>query len=133
MQGLLVLISAFGLLASTASAQTGAYQQATVIKVENHLTSATHVGDNPSDAPLEPDVYAHDISVRAGCNIYVGHYQSATSYLPGAFTANRQIPVRVGKHKLDFNVPGYGDLEVPIIKRRKADSACTRVERVRAL
>lgn len=81
------------------------YQQATVIKVDKFQIPSTYVGGSPTDAPLEPEVYAYDIGLRLNCDLYVGRYQSPTDYLPSIFTRNHSVDVRVQKHILYVSLP----------------------------
>ena len=87
------------------------YQTATVVSVEKHKSTSNYVGDNPSDAPLQPDDYSYDIGILLDCNVYVGRYESATDYLPSAFAPNHAVDVRLQKHILYVSLP-FSDREV---------------------
>jgi hypothetical protein len=97
--------------------------QATVLSVRKHQSGTPVVGDNPSDAPLRSEIYSYDIFVRVKCAVLSGHYESAYDYLPSAFAVDHRLPVRVEKHDMLFDVPGYGELKVPIIKRKQEHNA----------
>ena len=102
--------------------------QATVLRVKKRDNYKSAPGTNPADAPLTAEVYSYDISVRVKCTVLSGVYESSFNYLPSAVAADQTIPVRVGKHRMHFNVPGYGELAVPIAKRsRDRSSTCAEV------
>jgi hypothetical protein len=102
-----------------------------VLQVQKHEVggSAYTGGDNPSDAPLQSDYYAYDVSVRVNCGTYVARYQSPFGYLPSAFVPGHTVPVRVTKHILYFNVPDYQEMKMGIVRKLQgncADSAQTK-------
>lgn len=102
--------------------------EATVISVrETHGLSPTfYAGTNPSDAPLESSYYIYDIAVRLNCTNYVVHYESASDYLPSTFVANHQIRARSDKHRMYFEVPGYGQMDMPIVSHSRVKEGTCR-------
>jgi hypothetical protein len=87
------------------------YQTATVVSVDKHVSESNDVGGSPSDAPLQAEDYSYDIGIRLNCNIYIGRYESATDYLPSAFSPKHSIEVRLQKHIMYVNLP-HSDREV---------------------
>lgn len=79
-------------------------------------------GDNPSDAPLQSEVFAYEVGVRTACGTYVARYQSPYDYLPSAFAADNRMPVQVGKHNISFDL-GYRQMQMPIEHRKKDKNA----------
>ena len=61
--------------------------------VESHETPSNYAGSNPSDAPLQAEVYSYDIGIRLGYTIYRTRYDTAFDYLPSVFTPNHSIEV----------------------------------------
>lgn len=83
---------------------------------------AYYGGDNPSDAPLQSEVFAYEVAVRTACGTYVARYESPYDFLPSAFAANNQMPVQVGKHNISFDL-GYRQMRMPIEHRKKDRNA----------
>jgi hypothetical protein len=81
------------------------YQTATVVSVDKHVAESNYVGDSPSDAPLQAEVYSYDIGIRLNCDVYIGRYQSATDYLPSVFLPKHTVDVRLQKHILYVSLP----------------------------
>ena len=79
-------------------------------------------GDNPSDAPLQSEVFAYEVAVRTACGTYVARYESPYDYLPSAFAANSRMPVQVGKHNISFDL-GYRQMQMPIEHRKRGKNA----------
>ena len=81
------------------------YQTATVVSVDKHISQSNYAGDSPTDAPLQAEDYSYDIGIRLNCDVYVGRYESATDYLPSAFTTQHAVDVRLQKHILYVSLP----------------------------
>jgi hypothetical protein len=112
----------------TAFARAGeAYQSATAMRVQKQQADTPMAGDNPTDAPLRPDVYWYDVSLKVDCVIYVARYASSFDQSPPFFTVDRQVDVRVEKHVLYAHTLGANDTKLSIL-RREVDSAgsCSR-------
>jgi hypothetical protein len=105
----------------------GGYQQATVVKVDECDAPSVFGGSNPSDAPLQPEVFAYDIALKVNCDLYVGRYQSAFDYLPPIFARDHAVDVRVQKHILYVSLPD-SDREVKmgiVTHSRVKQASCT--------
>ena len=125
-KSLTLLVLIFGALSMHLQAATKRiYQSATVVSVENHQAGSNYVGDNPSDAPLQPVVFAYDIGIRLNCVVYVGRYQSAFDYLPSVFTPNNMLAVNRENHIMYVRVPGSRDVKMGIDSHsRLKDASC---------
>lgn len=111
-----------GLLLSLCSAKAKAKEgqahlSATVLRVQKHDVDSFVGGSNPTDAPLRSDVFHYDVWLKVDCSIYVARYDSAYDQPPSAFTAQRQIDLRVEKHVLYASMPGGSDAKMSIVKR----------------
>ncbi len=73
---LLVLVSG-ALLTSGHAATKAGYQLGTVVSVESRAIPSSYAGDNPSDAPFQPEVFSYDIGILAGGTVYRTSYDSA--------------------------------------------------------
>lgn len=106
------------LSAKAKEVQSKEFQQGTVVSVERQeVVSPNQCCYSGSDAPLQNQYYAFDVSVRVGCGTYVGRYESYIDYLPSAFSANKEIPVRLTKHVMYFDIPGERDMKMGIVRR----------------
>jgi hypothetical protein len=106
------------LSAKEKNSKSEGFQQGTVVKVEKEeVKSSQQCCYSGSDAALQSEYYAYDVSVRVGCGTYVGRYETALDYLPSAFTPNKTIPVRLTKHVMHFDVPGERDMRMGIVHR----------------
>lgn len=122
----LLFTSAMSLSASTTQDQS-TYQQGMILSVDGR-ESRHHKysnGTNPADAPLQPKIYAYDVTVRVACETYVGHYESSSDSLPASIASNTSIQVRAGKHFLYFNLPSNQQMKMAIVSRKiDSDGAC---------
>lgn len=102
--------------------------RATIVSVRenNGVDPMSYAGSNPSDTPMQARIYAYDIAIRLNCTNYVVHYESASDYLPSAFAVNHQISARNGKHRLYFDVPGYGPMDMPIASHSRVQEGSCR-------
>jgi hypothetical protein len=115
---LLLVVTMSALSAKAKEVQSKGFQQGTVVSVERQeVVSPNQCCYSGTDAPLQTQYYAFDISVRVGCGTYVGRYESYIDYLPSAFSANNEIPVRLTKHVMYFDVPGERDMKMGIVHR----------------
>jgi hypothetical protein len=119
--GSMLAVNAFASLKQTD------YQSGTVISVESReAPPSNYVGSNPSDAPMQSEVYSYDIGIRVGCTVYRTEYDSAIDYLPAVFTPNHPIQVSLRKHVMNVNIPGYREVRMPIDGHQGVkDPACT--------
>ena len=111
-------------VASTSAASAG-YQPATITSVQKmEVTEPPYSGgDNPSDAPLQSHSYAYNVRVKTGCGTYIAHYESPYDYLPSAFAPNHELPVRVVKGAMQFDL-GYRTVQMTVTKH-KDDASCS--------
>jgi uncharacterized protein involved in exopolysaccharide biosynthesis len=112
-----------GALLTTAHAATKAqYQTATVVSVESRAIPSKVAGDNPSDAPLQPEVYSYNIGILLGGTVYQTTYDSAFNALPSPFTPNHSVQVSLKKHVMDVELPGDDAVEMAIESRTRPAS-----------
>ena len=107
------------LQASTSTPSAG-FQLATITSVHRvEVTQPVYSGgDNPSDAPLESHFYAYDVGVKTECATYVGHYESPYEYLPSVFATSHEIPMRLAKGAMQFDL-GYRQMQMTVTKHKK--------------
>jgi hypothetical protein len=86
-------------------------------------------GDNPSDAPLRSEVYSYEVAVRSECSTFVSRYQSPYDYFPSAFSTNAQLPARITKHDIYFELPSGREMKMPIVKKRPSSAPGCEVHR----
>src|SRR6476661_6834294 len=90
---LVLVVTMAALSAKAKEVQSKGFQQGTVVSVERQeVVSPNQCCYSGSDAPLQTQYYAFDVSVKVGCGTYVGRYESYIDYLPSAFSANKEIP-----------------------------------------
>lgn len=133
MRNILIVICLFSLagslpvLSASNLERENPFQPATItsVRMQEVEQPAYSGGDNPSDAPLRSEYFAYDITVHTGCDAYVAHYESPYDYLPDAFAANHQIPVRVGKHTVDFDL-AYRQMQMNLVHHKAIkDASCS--------
>lgn len=110
---------------------SSAVQSVTVLSVqsETDVQPSYSGGDNPSDAPLRSEVYSYDVAVRSSCGTLVTRYQSPYDYFPSAFAPNAQIPARITKHEVDFDLPSGREMKMPIVSRKRSAATGCEVQR----
>jgi hypothetical protein len=108
-----VLLSG-ALLTSAHAATKAGYQPATVVSVESRAIPSNYLGDNPSDAPLQAEVYSYEIGILVGGTVYRTSYDSAFAELPSAFAPNRPVQVNLRKHVMDVELPCARTLQMAI-------------------
>lgn len=123
--GLALLVLIFGVSLTGVCARTRQpYQSATVVSVANHETRSNYVGD-PSDAPLQPQVYSYDIGIQLNCTMYVVRYDTGFDYLPSVFSPHQTVQVSVEKHVMNVNIPGAREVKLSIGSRSPVkDTSC---------
>jgi hypothetical protein len=89
--------------------------EGSVVAVSEQRLQSNYVGDNPSDAPLQPEVHSYDVTVRVNCLTYVGHYNSEFDYLPSVLTTGRKVEVRAQRHLIYISVPGEDEYKMAIV------------------
>jgi hypothetical protein len=120
---LFVLMSGVLLTGAFANAKQP-YQSATVVSVANHETPSAYVG-NPTDAPLQSEVYSYDIGIELNCTVYMVRYETGLDYLPSVFSPNQTVEVSLEKHVMNVNLPGAREVKLSIGRRsRVKDASC---------
>lgn len=114
---LLVLMSGVLLTGAFASAKQP-YQPAMVVSVANHQTPSVYVG-NPTDAPLQSEVYSYDIGIELNCTVYMVRYETGLDYLPSVFSPNQPVEVSLEKHVMNVNLPGAREVRLSIGRRMR--------------
>lgn len=109
---------------ASSTAQPKPFETAAILSVHKQELHEPpyYGGDNPSDAPLQSEVFAYEVAVRTACGTYVTRYESPYDYLPSAFTENSHLPLQVGKHNISFDL-GYRQMQMPIEHRKKDKNA----------
>jgi hypothetical protein len=113
---LFVLVSGVLLTSGHAATKAG-YQPATVVSVESRAIPSNYVGDNPTDAPSQPEVFSYDIGILVGGTVYRTSYESAFDVLPSAFAPNESVQVNLEKHIVDVKLPGDRMVQMAIESR----------------
>ncbi len=93
--------------------------------MESHTVESpafTVGGSNPSDAPLVSRYYLYQVSIRLGCETYVGGYETPFHCLPSAFAADQRLEFRLTKHVMYFEIPYRGVIRMGIARRSSARS-----------
>jgi len=117
---LLVLMCGVLLTGAFASAKQP-YQSATVVCVANHETPSVYVG-NPTDAPLQSEVYSYDVGIELNCTVYTVRYETGLDYLPAVFSPNQKVEVSLEKHVMNVNLPGAREVRLSIGRRTRVRS-----------
>jgi hypothetical protein len=115
------LIFAGSFTAPAAERTSKQFVTGTVVRVQKQRVESpeyTIGGSNPSDAPLTFQYYAYEVSIRVGCEIYTGRYETPFNYLPSAFSSDRQVSMRLTKHVMYFDLPNNPDLRMGIVHRK---------------
>jgi hypothetical protein len=119
----LVLICGVLLTSASASAKQP-YQSATVVSVANHEIPSVYIGD-PTDAPLQSEVYSYDIGIELNCTVYTVRYETGLDYLPSVFFPKQTVEVSLEKHVMNVNLPGAREVRLSIGSRsRVKDPSC---------
>jgi hypothetical protein len=109
------------LLVGLASAQTSAYQAATILSIQpKDSSSRVH---KTTDAPPPSSEADYDVKVRIGNKDYVGRYRHASDYVPSNWEVGKTVEGRVGKHKHRIYLKDLAGKEValPIVQRGPAN------------
>lgn len=121
----LFVIVCGGLLTTAHAATLAGYQPATVVSVESRAIPSNYAGDDPSDAPLQPEVHSYDIGIRVGDVVYRTSYDSAFDELPSAFATNHSLQVNLKKRVMDVELPGDRTVQMAIESRTGVKSVTT--------
>jgi hypothetical protein len=122
--GALLAVGGSTSLFSLPTSKAAQLAQAQVLGVQKHEVASPQYsgGGTPSDAPLESEYYAFDVSVRVKCATYVARYETPFDYFPLAFAPGETTPVRVTKHILYFHVPDHEEMKMAIVRHAEAAS-----------
>jgi hypothetical protein len=106
------------------STKKSEYLSGTVLEVQQHGddSASNYVGDTPSNAPLQSNLYIYYVSVRVNCATYVGRYMSAFNYVPSVFTPSREIKVHLRKHVMQVDVPGEEKYTMGIVEHPRGST-----------
>lgn len=115
---LLLLISLAG-WAPLGAATTPQFQEAVVLHVEKFQPTLPY-RRRMADSPPPPTEYDYEVSLRVGCLIYIGLYQSAIDYLPSAIAPDQSVDVNVGKHVMRVRVSGDREITMEITRHYRA-------------
>jgi hypothetical protein len=119
-----------GVTSTTLNAQTDAtkkgYQSATVVHVDQHMMPANPIGGVIDNGVPQPQEYSYDVSIRLGCEVYVGRYESPIHYLPPVFAPNHNVNVRLDGDFLNVSLPdAKRAMKLGIVSSEQAsDPAC---------
>lgn len=122
---LMLFVLVFGVLLMGVQAGTKqVYQLATVVSVANHETPSNYSGD-PSDAPLQSEVYSYDIGIQLNCTVYVVRYETGLDYLPSVFAPHQTVEVTLQKNTMSVSLPGAREVRLGIGSRSHIkDTSC---------
>src|SRR5882757_6886897 len=113
-----LFVIVFGALLTSGHAATKAgYQPAKVVSVESRAIPSNDIGDNPSDAPLQPEVYSDEVGILLGSTVYQARYDSAFNQLPSTIAPDHSVQVNLKKHVVDVNLPDDRTLPMTIESR----------------
>lgn len=110
---LFALLSSFGM-----ADEAKIYQSGTIVSVERQESENAYVGE-ATDAPLRSEVWAYRVSVQIGGTLYVGHYEAATSYVPGTWTQGHPVEVRIEKKQMYLRTPSGEEVKMHIVGRHR--------------
>lgn len=117
---LLFAIMTGALLTTAHAAAKAEFQAATIVSVDSRAIPSTYAGGNPSDAPLQPDVYSYDIGILLGGTVYRTTYDSAFNTLPAAIAPHHSVQVNLKKHVVNVELPGDAPMQMAIERRTGA-------------
>jgi len=110
---LFALSSSFGM-----ADEAKIYRSGTIVSVERQDPENGYIGE-ATDAPLRSDVWAYRVWVRIGDMFYVGHYEAATSYVPGTWTRGHPVEVRIEKKQMYLRMPSGEEIKMQIVGRHR--------------
>jgi hypothetical protein len=124
-KSLMLFVLVLGVFSTGVHAGTKqAYRSATVVSVAKHETPSNYVG-NPTDAPLQAEVYSYDIGIQLNCTLYVVRYETGLDHLPSVFSPHQTVEVSLQKHVMYVNLPGARELRLGIRSRSHVkDTSC---------
>ena len=115
---LVLVVTMSALSANAKEVQPKGFQQGTVVSVERQeVIKSQPMLLQRVRCTVADSVLLIRCFCEVGCGTYVGRYESYIDYLPSAFSANKEIPVRLTKHVMYFDVPGERDMKMGILHR----------------
>ncbi len=100
-------------------ASTPQFQKAVVLNVEKYQPTLPY-RRRIADSPPPPTEYDYEVSLRMGCMVYVGLYQSAIDYLPSAIASDQTVEISVEKHVMRVRVSGGRQITMEITRHYRA-------------
>jgi hypothetical protein len=95
------------------------FQKAIVLRVERSQPTLPY-RRRIADSPPPPNEYDFLVSLRTGCVVYVGLYESAIDYLPTAIAPDQSVDVSVEKHVMRVRSPGGKEITFEITRHYRA-------------
>src|SRR6201999_1062536 len=103
------------LLAGWAPLRASTPQKAVVLRVEKSQPTLPY-RRRVADSPPPPNEYDFVVSLRMGCVVYVGLYQSVFDHLPSAIAPDHSVDVSVEKHVMRVTAPGGKEITFEIVR-----------------
>jgi hypothetical protein len=100
-------------------ASTPQFQKAVVLRVEKSQPTLPY-RRRIADSPPPPNEYDFVVSLRMGCVVYIGLYQSAIDYLPSVIAADQSVDVSLEKHVMRVRSPGGKEIIFEIARHYRA-------------
>jgi hypothetical protein len=100
-------------------ASTPQFQKAVVLRVEKSQPTLPY-RRRIADSPPPPNEYDFVVSLRMGCVVYIGLYQSAIDYLPSVIAADQSVDVSLEKHVMRVRSPGGKEITFEIARHYRA-------------
>jgi hypothetical protein len=106
-------------------ASTPQFQKAVVLHVERFQPTLPY-RRRIADSPPPPAEYDFEVSLRMGCLVYVGLYQSAIDYLPSGIAPDQPVDVSLEKHVMRVKSPGGKEIVFENTRHyRTATASCS--------
>jgi hypothetical protein len=100
-------------------ASTPQFQKAVVLRIEKSQPTLPY-RKRIADLPPPPTEYDYEVSLRMGCLVYVGLYQSAIDYLPSGIVPDQSVEVSVEKHVMRVRVSDGREITLEITRHYRA-------------
>jgi len=114
----LVFLILLGGWAPFLRASTPQFQKAVVLRIEKFQPTLPY-RRRLADSPPPPTEYDFEVSLRVGCLVYVGLYQTAIDYLPDAVAPDQPVEVTVERHVMHIRVSGGREIKLEIVRHYK--------------
>jgi hypothetical protein len=100
-------------------ASTPQFQKAVVLRIDKSQPTLPY-RRRIADSPPPPNEYDFVVSLRTGCVVYVGLYESAIDYLPTAIAPDQSVDVSVEKHVMRVRSPGGKEITFEVTRHYRA-------------